>query len=419
MTAASDGSVRLVRTLTLAVVLQWMGATAVVPMLPLYVRRLGGSDALAGAVMASFYAAGVLCQYPAGRLADRIGGRQVLVAGLLTYGAASFCFLLPIDPAAAIALRALQGAGAGAATVAGLALISGSVPLERRGRAFATVYAGELTGMAIGPLVGSIVGVQHMWAMFLASGLLSTVACLPALRLELPAGRGGPLEDGSALPVADRESLRRRARAGALVCAGVLGLISGVYDVCWTLLLVDRGASGVAIGVSWTLFCVPFVVAARPSGWLADHADRRVLVIGGLGLSAAFCASYPFIYSVTALVVLGATEAMGFAAALPAMQSLLTQGSPPTDVGHVQGLFATSQTASTALSAAVAGAAFAVAPWLPFVSVAVTVTLAMAVAAALWRTVPGRVAHPESPTAGIGGAGAPTLAETVAEPLRT
>ena len=27
--------------------------------------------------------------------------------------------------------------------------------------------------------------------------------------------------------------------------------------------------------MSWTLFAVPFVVAARPSGWLADHMDRR------------------------------------------------------------------------------------------------------------------------------------------------
>ena len=46
--AETDGSVGLIRTLTLTVFLQWMGATAIVPMLPLYIRHLGGSDALAG-----------------------------------------------------------------------------------------------------------------------------------------------------------------------------------------------------------------------------------------------------------------------------------------------------------------------------------------------------------------------------------
>ena len=85
---------------------------------------------------------------------------------------------------------------------------------------------------------------------------------------------------------------------GALVCAGVLGLANGVYDICWTLLLLARGASGLEIGISWTLFAVPFVLVAKPSGWLANHLDRRVLVLAGLGVSAALCASYPFIHNV-------------------------------------------------------------------------------------------------------------------------
>ena len=102
---------RLIRTLTLTVFLQWMGATAIVPMLPVYIRHLGGTDALAGVVMASFFAAGVLSQYPIGRLADRIGRRPVLIAGLVTYGVASFSFLLPINASAAIGLRAPPGRG--------------------------------------------------------------------------------------------------------------------------------------------------------------------------------------------------------------------------------------------------------------------------------------------------------------------
>ena len=48
----ADQSVRLIRTLTVTVFLQWMGATAIVPMLPVYIRHLHGSDALAGVVMA-------------------------------------------------------------------------------------------------------------------------------------------------------------------------------------------------------------------------------------------------------------------------------------------------------------------------------------------------------------------------------
>jgi DHA1 family multidrug resistance protein-like MFS transporter len=395
---APDTAKRLIITLTTVIFLQWTGASSLVPMLPEYIRHLGGSDALAGIVMASFFAAGVLFQYPAGRLADRIGRRPVLISGLVLYGLASLSFLLPITADVAVALRALQGAGEGAAMVAGLAMISSAVPLEGRGRAFATIYAGELAGLAVGPLIGSILGIRFLWIMFLASGLLSFGACIPALRLREVVPDAG--HDGrGAVDGGERSALRRvrmsRSMTGALVCGGALGLTSGVYEICWTLLLLSRGASGLEIGISWTLFAVPFVLATKPSGWLADHMDRRVLVLAGIGMSALFCASYPFINSVPALVVLGAMEAVGFAAAMPAVQSLLTQGSDPTEVGRIQGLFATSQTTFTALSAAAAGAAFALVSWLPFVTVAGIVAVSLIAAAFIWRSVPGRVQRSE------------------------
>lgn len=178
---------------------------------------------------------------------------------------------------------------------------------------------------------------------------------------------------------------------GALICGAGLGLTSGLYEICWTLLMVDRGASGLEIGISWTLYAVPFVAVAKPSGWLADHIDRRVLALTGVSVSAALSASYPFVHSVIILVLLGASEALGFAAAMPAVQSLLTQGSDPGEVGRIQGLFATGQTACTAVAAAAAGAAFAVSPWLPFVTVAAIVFIGVCAAAVAWRSVPGRV----------------------------
>ncbi len=368
-------------------------------MLPVFIRRHGGSDLTAGVVMAAFFAAGVAFQYPAGRLADRLGRRPVLVGGLLLYGSASFAFLAPITAQLAVVLRALQGAGAGAAAVASLAMISASIGPERRGRAFAAVYGAEIAGMAVGPLVGSIVGAGAMWVMFLASGVLSVAACLPAMLLVEPAVTDRSRLERVARPRPGVRLELDRAAIGGLLAGAALGLTSGVYDICWTLLLLSQGASGFEIGISWTLFAVPFVLLARPSGWLADHLDRRGLVVWGLASSAILCASYPFIGSVPALIVLGAIEAIGFAAALPAMQSLLTDGSRQDQVGRIQGLFATGQTACTALAAAAAGAAFTLASWLPFVMVGALVLGVLVVAALVWRPVPGRVRRPPVGTA--------------------
>ncbi len=389
-TSVDANATRLVRTLSATVFLQWLGASAIIPMLPVFVRRLGGSDVDAGVVMASFFAAQVLLQYPTGRLADRIGRRPVLIGGLLLFGAASLGFLAPITPADAILLRSLQGVGAGAATVASLAMISGSVALERRGRAFAAIYGGEIAGLAIGPLVGSVIGAASMWIVFLGSAALSVVASVAAMRIADP-GQNADGRAGSLRARARDRLVVGRAAAGALLAGASLGLITGVYEICWTLLLVSKGASGLEIGISWTLFAVPFVLVAKPSGWLADHVDRRLLVLGGIGSSALLCTTYPFIPSVPVLIVLGATEAMSYAAALPAMQSLLTEGADPAQVGRLQGLFATGQTACTALAAAAAGAAFAAAAWLLFAAVSALVLTILSVTWMVWRPVRGRV----------------------------
>lgn len=389
-TASAD---RLVRGLSLAVFLQWFGASAIIPMLPEYIRHRGGTDSLAGLVMAAFFAAGVVSQYPAGRIADRLGRRPVLLAGLVVYAVASFGFLAPVGPATDIGLRALQGVGAGAAEVAALAMVSAAVVADRRGKAFASIYAGQVAGMAIGPLIGSILGVDLMWTVFVAAGITSLAACVPALstvEVRTPSGTGDP---DVPLPRATGGIRLSAALIGSLLASVVLGLTFGVYEICWTLLLQLRGASGWQIGLSWTLFAVPFVLMTRPSGWLTDHLNRKLLVMGGLTLSVVMCGSYPFLHNVPLLVALGAAEAVGIAIVLPAVQSLLAQTSDDSAFGRVQGLFSTSQIAAAAVAAAAAGALFGVAASLPFVITAVTGIAIMVVVAVVWRSVEGVVPH--------------------------
>jgi DHA1 family multidrug resistance protein-like MFS transporter len=403
-TRATRSADRLVRGLTLAVFLQWFGASAIIPMLPEYIRHRGGSDSLAGLVMAAFFAAGVLFQYPAGRIADCLGRRPVLLAGLVVYALASFGFLAPVGPALDIGLRALQGIGAGAAEVAALAMVSAAVAADRRGKAFASIYGGQVAGMAVGPLIGSILGVNLMWTVFLTAGITSLAACVPAVStVEVRA----PVDDGPDAVDPDGGEARRNrpgiqlspALIGSLLSSVVLGLTFGVYEICWTLLLRLRGASGWEIGLSWTLFAVPFVLMTRPSGWLTDHLNRKHLVMGGLTLSVVMCGTYPFLHSVPLLVILGAAEAVGIAIVLPAVQSLLVQTATASEFGRVQGLFSTSQTAAAAVAAAAAGALFGVAASLPFVITALIGLALMVVVAVVWRSVAGTV--PRVPEPGV------------------
>jgi DHA1 family multidrug resistance protein-like MFS transporter len=380
----------LVAALATAVLLQWTGSSAVLPLLPIYLAGQGNPTALIGAVMASFFATGVLAQFLAGRVGDRIGHRPVLLFGLGGYAAASAAFLLPVDGWGYLGLRGAQGAAAGAVQVACLALVARAVPAEVRGRAFAAVSGAELAGIAIGPLLGAAVGIDHMATLFTLSAVAAALACVPVLASRAIEVDVAPLEHRPAARLA-WAGTAGRALSGVLVVALIEGLLNGVYEACWSLLMSSRGASDAQIGLSWTLFAVPFVIVAPLAGWLADTSDRRALVTGGLVGGVGFAALYPFLTSVPWLIGLGAVESLSFVFAVPAAQSLLSEHVPAEAIGQAQGLFVGLQTAAVALSAAVGGALFGVAAWVPFVGTALVGLVLTVVVLLLWRGVPGRV----------------------------
>jgi DHA1 family multidrug resistance protein-like MFS transporter len=380
--------VRVVGALVVAVFVQGIGASAVLPLLPLFLRQHGTSDSLVGAVMASFFVAGVLTQYGAGGLTDRVGHRRVIVGGLVLYAAASAGFIAHVGSGGYIVLRGLQGVGSGGVQVASLALVGLVVPPDRRGRAFSSVFAAQLAGMGLGPLAGSAAGVANLRWLFVATAALSVSAIAPVVTGAAGLRPVSAAAEGTS--PAERLTVTRALVGVALV--GVAGgLVTGVYETCWSLLMSSRGAAAWQIGLSWTLFTIPFALFSPVAGWLTDRFDRRRLAAAAVVASAGFAALYPFLDSVALLISLGSIEAIGVAIAFPAAQSLLTQTATPSTLGRAQGFFTTAETASIAVADGVSGVLFGTARWIPFVAAAGAVIGIVTALPALWRGLPGRV----------------------------
>lgn len=375
---------RFMVVLTTAAFVEWVGASAILPLLPAYLRHHGSAPGLVGLVMSAYFLAALALQYPIGHLGDRIGHRPVLVGGLLVYALGSLGFLLDPGPAGYVALRAAQGVGAGAVQVASFALVGAAVPVERHGRAFSWLFAGQLGGAAIGPLAGSIAGVSGMSWLFVATAATSTAAGIGVLR-SLPAVTTGASHQAKAT-VRFRVS---RLLVGVLICGAVGGLVQGVYETCWTLLLDLRGAHAWQVGLSWTLFAAPFAAFSPLAGRMADRFNRRRLAVWALASSLGFAAAYPFLHSLALLIGLGAVESIGVAIAYPAVQSLLAESVPEAALGRAQGLSNAIQTGAIGAAAAVSGTLFAMAPWVPFVSAAALAGVLTASAPLVWRSCSG------------------------------
>jgi MFS family permease len=403
----------LVIGLCATTLLLWVGGSAILPLLPTYLRSEGSTPGLVGLVMASYFAASVLTQYPAGRISDRIGRREVIVAGLVLFAAGNVGFALVHGAWVAIVFRSLQGIGAGAVTVASAATIGARVSVEARGRSFGALYGSQMLALAVGPLVGSVIGQSSMRLLFLIGAGAGGVALVPLAVMTgerrtagLPARvaasderRVRELEYLAGANPAGLGATRARshvaitaATAGVIIAFFATGLLAGVYEACWTLLLRLRHASSFEIGLSWTLFALPFAVLSIPAGRLAERMDRRVLAVGGLGASAVFCAIYPFLHSVGWLVGLGSLEAVCSVMGIPAAVLILTDATAQSAQGEAQGLLETGRTAATAASAAAAGALFAIDARIPFTLAAAFGLVGCAAMARTWRNVPRRPA---------------------------
>lgn len=142
-----------------------VGLLMVIPLLPFYVKTLGGEGIdilgmhfgigiISGTIVAAFTVAQLISAPLWGRFSDRVGRRPTLLIALsasavayLIFGFASSLFLLFIS-------RIVQGAGGGTVGVI-QAYVADSTAPEDRARALGWLSAATNLGVALGPVLGS------------------------------------------------------------------------------------------------------------------------------------------------------------------------------------------------------------------------------------------------------------------------
>lgn len=379
-----------------------LGATMILPILPLFVRHAGASYAEVGVVTAVFWAAGLAVRYPVGKLSDRIGRKGLILVSQLIYAAATAAFAVSPSPVWFIVLRAIQGAASGAATVLALAAVADFVPDERRGRAYGSLTGANMAGTIIGPLIGSALFQVSLAATFLASAfaaLMVAVVILASLPALSPSRQAADTERA---PIA---LWRDPIIVGVTIASTAVGLLIGMYDTVWSLLMHVRHATDLEIGLSFTLFALPFTIGSWPAGWLADHFDNRWLIGISCFASGCFAVVYPFLPSPAWLIGLGIFEGIFTVTGAPARLAMLSRQVSADQMGRVQGLYGSAQVAAAALASLVAGYLFGAGIALPFVATAVAMWVAAAVLVPLWKGVDGHPgsARPASPRPGLPG----------------
>ena len=229
---------------------------------------------------------------PLGKLADRRGHKQMFLAGVALFTAASMLCAIAPNPALLVAARAVQAVGGAALVPSSLALILRSTPRERIPISAAIWGATAALAGAVGPTLGAALVEWGGWRWVFVINLPVGVATIVMGRRSLRESR-------------DPESMLPAPLGVGLLVAGsvllTLGLVRG-DDWGWT-----SGGTVASIVGGLVVLCAFVAHQGRTSAPAMDlslfesHNFRwanAATIVFGIAFSAMFLSSILFLTSV-------------------------------------------------------------------------------------------------------------------------
>ncbi len=339
----------------LIVVVDILGFTIVLPLLPFYAERLGASPTLVGTLVAVYAVCQLISGPILGQLSDRFGRRPVLLvsqagtlAGFVMMALASSLWMVFLA-------RAIDGATAGNLSTA-QAYISDVTKPEERARSFAIIGVAFGIGFLVGPgITGFLAHYSYQAPLWAASALSFTSIVFTSVLLPRrePVHKGVPT--GEVGPGGKRLSLISWGQYGKYFRSPQIARL--LFQWCCFSLSFSTFIAGFALFAERRYQWQGHAVGAREVGYIfafngfigiimqggvvgklvKRFGERRVVEIGFLGSLLGY-AAMGFTYTIWQLLAVMAVTAVVGAGLRPALTSLVSQQAGRREQGVIIGL---------------------------------------------------------------------------------
>jgi len=333
--AAGGGPPPTVRALGWTSFLTDLASEAIYPLLPGFVKSLGGSSLQIGLIDGVANAVAAVVRLPSGRLSDAVGRRPLVLAGYGLSAVVRPLMGLVASPLHVLLVRSADRLGKGVRTAPRDALVADLVEPARRGAAFGLIRSLDHAGAAVGPLLAMLFlvafpGCERTLFLLTAIPGLATLAVIGRFVRDPPRRRA------AARPLAARLS---PSQGSLLVCVAVWAL--GAASEQFLLIRVtELGTPRPLVPLVWFAISLAKSGSAAWAGRIVDvTSPRRVLALGWL----AFALAYGGLASVTSLAAtLPLVLAVGLAYGLaePAERTLVAALAPAVSQGNAFGWYA-------------------------------------------------------------------------------
>ena len=317
---------------------------------------LGFANNALGLIAGASFFAGFIGQLWLAPLADRGKTKSLLICAVIAAALGTIWFAVASSVLELIAARALTGLGFGAFAPAARAVVANIDP-SRAGERLGRLAAIETSGFVTGPVIGA--ALNEIWGLDAPFIFLSIVliCMLPGLtRIKLSVERALPR--GSRL-VAARAILSRREAVGAILLGAAMFFPAGMYEAIWARFMEDLGASTLFVGISLTMYGIPFAFTASTAGKLIDRIGPWRAAGFGISVIIPMTFFYGFLTSPWLLMGLAMVEAVGQGVGSPACQAAMVKATYESERATGQGMVGAAQTFGAGLAALIAAPLYA------------------------------------------------------------
>jgi MFS family permease len=324
----------------------WAGFSAILPILPLFLKEQGHASVRTWSlIVAVMYAGTLIFSTPLGRLSDRIGRKPLLVSGTLLYAVATLLFITTANPWWFMLFRFLEGVGTAAVTPAGNAFVADNTSDSTRSQAFGWLITAQFGGVILGPAIGILISVATGGSMTRSFHAVCIIGCVLAL---LISGLLALFIHDSAEARVERRAARLQKRprwrelltppiVAFLVIAFTAHFAMGGWEALWSWWLNDLGATNQYIFATWLAFGIPTLFSFL-GGRVADRGNRFWLMYCGYAFAAFAWVIYGTTHNLTLFITMNFLEGAAMAISFPAKSAFLVQVSPRRWLGSVQGI---------------------------------------------------------------------------------
>ena len=325
-----------------------LGEGAILPIVALSVRHLGGSVALAALVVTLIGIGSLVCNIPASIITTRYGERWAIVAAAL-WGAVAMAVCVLVANLWAFAIGVFMIGMAGA--VFGLArqsYLTEAVPLHYRARALSTLGGVMRLGLFIGPFIGAAVipflGIGGAYwvgaaALLVSAGVAAGIPELPGERhhlTEVTSDAGRPRAAPTIRSVGvDYWKIFLTVGIGVLLVSAVRASRQAVVPLWAEHIGLDAATTSLIYGLAGGIDMLVFY----PAGRVMDRKGRNWVAVPSMACMGLALVVMPFTHTAFALLLAALLVGFGNGIGSGMVMTLGADYSPSPGRAHFLGLW--------------------------------------------------------------------------------